>query len=64
MTINIKKKDYEKHTIKVYTLFPNTILVGHPEHVEIWNILPGNSVNECHVSLSLFSKEKLNEFSR
>ena len=52
------KNDYEEHTIKVYTLFPNTILVGHPEHVEIWNILPGNSVNECHVSLSLFSKEK------
>ena len=52
------QKDYELHTLKVCTLFPNTVLVGHPEHVEVWNILPGNSVNECYISLSLFSKEK------
>ena len=53
-------KGFNKHTLKLCVLFPNTILVGHHEHVEVWHILPGNKVNESEISLSLFSKEKIN----
>ena len=50
--------DFKMHTIQVITLFPNTILVTHHEHVEVWHILPGNKENETKISLSLFTKEK------
>ena len=51
-------KEFKTHTIQIITLFPNTVLVIHPEHVEVWHILPGNKENESEVTLSLFSKEE------
>tara|TARA_B100000686_G_scaffold355281_1_gene471973 strand:- start:1399 stop:2538 length:1140 start_codon:yes stop_codon:yes gene_type:complete len=57
------KKEFEKHTLRLSILFPNTILVGHHEHVEVWHVLPGKKENECEISLSLFSKEKIKTHS-
>ncbi len=51
-------KGFKTHTIQVITLFPNTVLVTHHEHVEVWHILPGEKENESKVSFSLYSKEK------
>ena len=51
-------QDFKTHTIQVITLFPNTVLVTHHEHVEVWHILPGKKENESKVSFSLFSKKK------
>ena len=51
-------QEFKTHTIQVMTLFPNTVLVAHHEHVEVWHILPGNKENESKVSFSLFSIEK------
>ena len=52
-------QEFNIHTLQLRILFPNTILVGHAEHVEIWHILPGQKENECEISLSLFSKEEI-----
>ena len=52
-------QEFNAHTLQLRILFPNTILVGHAEHVEIWHILPGQKENECEISLSLFSKEEI-----
>jgi len=57
------KKEFDIHTLKVHILFPNTILVTHSEHIEIWHVLPGDKENECEVTLSLFSKEKIKSAS-
>ena len=49
-------ENIEKHIINLKIIFPNTILVDHEEHIELWHILPENSVNKCRVSISLFTK--------
>ena len=51
-------KEFKTHTIQVITLFPNTVIVTHHEHVEVWHILPDEKENESKVSFSLYSKEK------
>ena len=51
------QREFDIHTIQLRILFPNTILVCHPDHVEVWQILPKNEVNECEVSFSLYTKE-------
>ena len=51
------QREFDIHTIQLRILFPNTILVCHPDHVEVWQILPKNKVNECEVSFSLYAKE-------
>ena len=51
------QREFDTHTIQLRILFPNTILVCHPDHVEVWQILPKNEVNECEVSFSLYTKE-------
>ena len=49
-------ENIEKHIINLKIIFPNTILVDHEEHIELWHVLPENSVNKCRVSISLFTK--------
>ena len=51
------QREFDIHTIQLRILCPNTILVCHPDHVEVWQILPKNEVNECEVSFSLYTKE-------
>jgi phenylpropionate dioxygenase-like ring-hydroxylating dioxygenase large terminal subunit len=51
------QREFDIHTIQLRILFPNTILVCHPDHVEVWQILPKNEVNECEVSFSLYTKK-------
>ena len=51
------QREFDIHTIQLRILFPNTILVCHPDHVEVWQIRPKNEVNECEVSFSLYTKE-------
>ncbi len=51
------QREFDIHTIQMRVLFPNTILVCHPDHVEVWQIFPKDKVNECEVSFSLYTKE-------
>ena len=49
-------ENIERHIINLKIIFPNTILVDHEEHIELWHVLPEDSVNKCRVSISLFTK--------
>jgi hypothetical protein len=45
------------HTVVIYVLFPNTVLVWQGEQVELWQVYPGNSPDEARLRLTLDSPE-------
>lgn len=45
------------HTVVIYILFPNTVVVWQGEQIELWQIFPGNSPDEAVMRLSLYSPE-------
>ena len=49
-------ENIEKHIINLKIIFPNTVFVDNGEHIDLWHILPENSVNETMVSVSIFTK--------
>ena len=59
----LTNKEFITHTLQLHIIFPNTIVVTHPEHIEVWHVLPGQKENKCEVSLSLFSREKASTVS-
>ena len=56
----LKIDNIESHILNLKVIFPNTIFVDHGEHIELWHILPGDSVNKSWVSVSLFTKSTFN----
>jgi nitrite reductase/ring-hydroxylating ferredoxin subunit len=51
-------RDLLRHTIELYTIFPNTMLVHQADHVEVWRMFPQRGrVDLCTVSLSLYVPE-------
>ena len=54
------ENEFDIHTLKNYLLFPSTIVICHPEHTEVWHILPKDEVNTCEVSYSLYARESFN----
>ncbi|HYV57095.1 MAG TPA: SRPBCC family protein [Candidatus Nitrosopolaris sp.] len=49
--------DFLRHTIELYTLFPNVVLVHQADHVELWRMFPGRTPDDCAVHLSLYVPE-------
>jgi phenylpropionate dioxygenase-like ring-hydroxylating dioxygenase large terminal subunit len=50
--------DVLRHTIVLYTLFPNTILVHQADHVEVWRFFPDPVRDDaCVAALSLYVPE-------
>ena len=49
--------DVFDHTAVVYVLFPNTIFFIQRDHVEMWHMFPGESVDECVMYVSLYILE-------
>ncbi|MBM4227445.1 MAG: Rieske 2Fe-2S domain-containing protein [Gammaproteobacteria bacterium] len=43
------------HTVIIYILFPNTVVVWQGEQIELWQIFPGSSPDEAVMRLSLYS---------
>lgn len=43
------------HTVVIYILFPNTVVVSQGEQIELWQIFPGSSPDEAVMRLSLYS---------
>jgi phenylpropionate dioxygenase-like ring-hydroxylating dioxygenase large terminal subunit len=51
-------RDFLRHTIELYTLFPNTVFVHQADHVEVWRMFPAaDQVDACVVYLSLYVPE-------
>ena len=51
----MKIENIEKYIINLKVIFPNTVLVEHGEHLELWHILP-TSIDKSIVTVSLFTK--------
>src|SRR5437867_1744556 len=51
------ERDFLRHTIELYTLFPNAVFVHQADHVELWRMFPGPTPDECTVHLSLYVPE-------
>ncbi len=51
------ERDFLRHTIELYTLFPNAVFVHQADHVELWRMFPGLTPDECTVHLSLYVPE-------
>jgi phenylpropionate dioxygenase-like ring-hydroxylating dioxygenase large terminal subunit len=51
------ERAFLQHTIELYTLFPNTVLVYQIDHLELWRMYPGERPDECTVHLSLYVPE-------
>lgn len=51
-------REFLKHTIELYTLFPNTVFVHQADHVEAWRMFPDpERVDRCVVELALYTPE-------
>ena len=51
------ERDFLRHTIELYTLFPNTVFVHQADHVEVWRMFPGERPDVATVHLSLYVPE-------
>jgi len=51
------ERDFLRHTIELYTLFPNTVFIHQVDHVEVWRMFPGDTPDAAIVHLSLYVPE-------
>ncbi|TMA36481.1 MAG: Rieske 2Fe-2S domain-containing protein [Deltaproteobacteria bacterium] len=51
------ERDFLRHTIELYTLFPNTVFIHQADHVEVWRMFPGDTPDSATVRLSLYVPE-------
>jgi phenylpropionate dioxygenase-like ring-hydroxylating dioxygenase large terminal subunit len=52
------ERDFLRHTIELYTLFPNAVFVHQADHLEVWRMFPDRErADACTVSLSLYIPE-------
>ena len=45
------------HIVSIYVLFPNTVLVWQLDHIELWQIHPGDCPDESVTLLSLYTPD-------
>jgi phenylpropionate dioxygenase-like ring-hydroxylating dioxygenase large terminal subunit len=51
-------RDFLRHTIELYTLFPNAVFVYQADHLEVWRMFPdAERADRCTVQLSLYVPE-------
>jgi phenylpropionate dioxygenase-like ring-hydroxylating dioxygenase large terminal subunit len=51
-------RDLLRHTIELYTIFPNTVFIHQADHVEVWRMFPKSGrADACKVYLSLYTPE-------
>ena len=44
-----------RHTVPVYRLFPNTILIYQSDHLETWRMCPGDTPAHCTIEFALYT---------
>ena len=38
------ERDYLRHVVAIYQLFPNALLIWQLDHIEIWRAFPGATI--------------------
>jgi hypothetical protein len=52
------------HIVSIYILFPNVVLVWQLDHIELWQIFPGEDpTNETVMQISLYTPDKCQDES-
>jgi len=49
------ERDYRRHVVSIYQLFPNTIVIWQVDHIEIWRAFPGrDDASHCDVEMTIY----------
>jgi len=49
------KRDYRRHVVSIYQLFPNALLIWQLDHVEIWRAFPDrDDPSRCEVEMTIY----------
>jgi phenylpropionate dioxygenase-like ring-hydroxylating dioxygenase large terminal subunit len=53
------ERDYRRHVVSIYQLFPNALLIWQLDHVEIWRAFPASGVgrddpSRCEVEMTIY----------
>ena len=49
------ERDYLRHVVSIYQLFPNALLIWQLDHIEIWRAFPGrDDPSRCEVEMTIY----------
>ena len=49
------KRDYRRHVVSIYQLFPNALLIWQLDHIEIWRAFPDrDDPSRCEVEMTIY----------
>ena len=49
------ERDYRRHVVSIYQLFPNALLIWQLDHIEIWRAFPGrDDPSRCEVEMTIY----------
>jgi phenylpropionate dioxygenase-like ring-hydroxylating dioxygenase large terminal subunit len=49
------ERNYRKHIVAVYQLFPNALLIWQLDHIEVWRAFPGrDDPSHCEVEMTIY----------
>jgi phenylpropionate dioxygenase-like ring-hydroxylating dioxygenase large terminal subunit len=57
-------RDYRRHVVSIYQLFPNALLIWQLDHVEIWRAFPApglgrNDPSRCEVEMTIYKPAEM-----
>jgi phenylpropionate dioxygenase-like ring-hydroxylating dioxygenase large terminal subunit len=56
------ERDYQRHVVSIYQLFPNALLIWQLDHIEIWRAFPATGAgrddpSRCEVEMTIYKPE-------
>jgi hypothetical protein len=49
------ERDYRRHVVSIYQLFPNALLIWQLDHIEIWRAFPDrDDPSRCEVEMTIY----------
>jgi hypothetical protein len=49
------ERDYQRHVVSIYQLFPNALLIWQLDHIEIWRAFPDrDDPSRCEVEMTIY----------
>jgi len=49
------ERDYQRHVVSIYQLFPNALLIWQLDHIEIWRAFPDRDLpSRCDVEMTIY----------
>ena len=52
------ERNYRKHVVAIYQIFPNTLIIWQLDHIEIWRAFPGrDDASHCDVEMTIYKPQ-------